>query len=139
MRKFFFEETEFCEEVELGAQCAGFFDIGANVGMERAAFAGETAMLVSVAIALRGAAAGGAVLAQSGRDEDALGHRPPFLKSAESEFNSAILASSRCRRSIFALRFERRTAPCSARPRAASAVRIRAAARTRSVLPGVRL
>jgi hypothetical protein len=51
---------------EFRHQRAGFCDIGADVGVEGAAFAGEAAVLEGVAIAGRRAAA--AALARGGRD-----------------------------------------------------------------------
>ncbi|NIJ47788.1 hypothetical protein [Rhizomicrobium electricum] len=80
-------------------QRAGFRDVSPDIGIQSAALAGEFAVLVGVAIAERCAAASGwATSAQSGRDEDTLSHRPSFSKTEEREFNSAILASSHCRR-----------------------------------------
>jgi hypothetical protein len=64
VRTFFFNSVEFGEE--FCAQRAAFFDIGTDVGVEGAAFAGVAAVLEGVAVASGRAAA--AALPQGGRE-----------------------------------------------------------------------
>jgi hypothetical protein len=69
----------FFSESEARHQRAAFCDIGADVGVERAAFAGKAAVLEGVAVARgRAAATGAAGWTESGRDEDALQMQHPI-------------------------------------------------------------
>lgn len=75
MRAFFVEGFEFF------CQRAGFGDVSADLGINRAALARIAAVLQCIAIAERGAAAG--------RDENTFLHRGPGVqKFDECEFNS---------------------------------------------------
>jgi hypothetical protein len=67
---------------EFARQRAGLFDIGTNLGIERAALAGETAVFEGIAIAERSPAAAG-----WRRREDELSHRC-VSNFTKREFNS---------------------------------------------------
>jgi hypothetical protein len=72
----------FCQLGEFFGERAGLFDIGANLGKERAAFARIAAVFEGIVVAERGTAA-----ARTRWNEDELSHRRAS-KFTKSEFNS---------------------------------------------------